>query len=128
LKFQQVVKSVVKVTMKVLITGGAGLIGLKLTNEFVAQGRQVKWLDILDPQIHYQQPNFAELAGGSLELVIEDVSDRSLWLKSTKNIDTIYHFAAQTGTGQSTYRLELVRLDGSGYTKFLVEPSREELI
>jgi dTDP-L-rhamnose 4-epimerase len=103
--------------MKVLITGGAGFIGRKLTKELVAQGRQVKWLDILDPQIHGQQPNFAELVGGSVELVIGDVSDRSMWLKSIEDVDTIYHFAAQTGTGQSMYRVAYytdVNVGGTG--------------
>jgi dTDP-L-rhamnose 4-epimerase len=59
-----------KVAMKVLITGGAGFIGRKLTKELVAQGRQVKWLDVLDPQIHGQQPDFFELADGAVELVM----------------------------------------------------------
>jgi dTDP-L-rhamnose 4-epimerase len=103
--------------MKVLITGGAGFIGRKLTKELVAQGRQVKWLDVLDPQIHGQQPDFFELAGGAVELVIGDVSDRSMWLESIEDVDTIYHFAAQTGTGQSMYRVAYytdVNVGGTG--------------
>jgi dTDP-L-rhamnose 4-epimerase len=111
--------------MKVLITGGAGFIGRKLTKELVAQGRKVRWLDVLDPQIHGNQPDFAELADGSVELIVGDVCDResspeknrSAWLKAIEGVDTIYHFAAQTGTGQSMYRVAYytdVNVGGTG--------------
>jgi dTDP-L-rhamnose 4-epimerase len=103
--------------MKVLITGGAGFIGRKLTKELVAQRRQVKWLDVLDPQIHGQQPDFVELTGGDVEIVVGDVCDRAAWLKSIEEVDTIYHFAAQTGTGQSMYKVAYytdVNVGGTG--------------
>lgn len=103
--------------MKVLITGGAGFIGRKLTKELMSQGRRVKWLDVLDPQIHGHQPDFGEMADSSVELVVGDVSDRAVWLESIKDVDTIYHFAAQTGTGQSMYRVAYytdVNVGGTG--------------
>jgi dTDP-L-rhamnose 4-epimerase len=103
--------------MKVLITGGAGFIGRKLTRELVVLGRSVRWLDVLDPQIHGDKPNFVELNCGDVELVVGDVCDRSAWLKSIEDVDTIYHFAAQTGTGQSMYRVAYytdVNVGGTG--------------
>jgi dTDP-L-rhamnose 4-epimerase len=103
--------------MKVLITGGAGFIGRKLTKELVGLGRQVKWLDVLDSQIHGDNPSFLELNSSDVELVVGDVCDRAAWLKSIEDVDTIYHFAAQTGTGQSMYKVAYytdVNVGGTG--------------
>jgi dTDP-L-rhamnose 4-epimerase len=103
--------------MRALITGGAGFIGRKLSKKLVLAGYQVRWLDILDPQIHGESPVFPELEGEMIDLFVGDVCDRDAWLQSIEGIDIIFHLAAQTGTGQSMYRVAYytnVNVGGTG--------------
>lgn len=93
-------------SLKILITGGAGFIGRHLTELLHDRSHQVAWLDSLDPQIHGEQtdPN-SILPHDRIELVTGNVCDRSAWLKAISGVDAIVHFAAQTGTGQSMYQI-----------------------
>jgi dTDP-L-rhamnose 4-epimerase len=103
--------------MRALITGGAGFIGRKLTQKLMSEGHKVVWLDILDPQIHGKNPAFPELKNNLVDFVMGDVRDRTSWLKSIRDVDAIFHLAAQTGTGQSMYQVAYytdVNVGGTG--------------
>src|ERR1700761_6645788 len=93
---------------KVLITGGLGFIGLQLARTLVRRGLKVRLLDNLSPQIHGAGSHPALgglLRESSVEVVRGDVCRRRDWLLALRDISSVVHLAAETGTGQSMYRI-----------------------
>lgn len=88
----------------ILITGGAGFIGLHLTRLALAGGHHVRILDNLSPQIHGENAAFVPPAGA--QFVRGDVTIRSDLEGALEGIDTVVHLAAETGTGQSMYEID----------------------
>jgi dTDP-L-rhamnose 4-epimerase len=89
---------------RILITGGAGFIGTHLAQRAIDGGHQVRILDNLSPQIHglnadYQPPSGTEFLRG-------DVTARDNVEHALRDVDTVVHLAAETGTGQSMYEIE----------------------
>jgi len=94
------------VTDLFLITGGAGFIGQKLTENLLARGARVRILDSLSPQIHglgALVPAWAERNG--IEFIHGSVTERSDWLNALDGATAVAHLAAETGTGQSMYEI-----------------------
>ncbi len=94
--------------MKVLITGGAGFIGSHLADLLLTQGHAVRAYDNLDPQVHGQAKSQADRPAyldDRVELVRQDVRDRSALLEALDGIDALFHFAANVGVGQSQYEI-----------------------
>jgi dTDP-L-rhamnose 4-epimerase len=92
--------------MKIAISGGAGFIGRHLTNLLLTNEHQLIWLDSLDAQIHGEiVDSKSYIDDARIKLVVGNVCDRSAWLRAIDGVDAIVHFAAQTGTGQSMYRV-----------------------
>jgi dTDP-L-rhamnose 4-epimerase len=92
----------------VLITGGAGFIGSRLTQRLHAAGHRVRVLDVLAPQIHGDRPLESPLLAlirGKAEFIHGSVTDADALARSLEGIDTVVHFAAETGTGQSMYAI-----------------------
>ncbi len=87
---------------RVLITGGAGFIGSKLAWQLYREGESVVVLDNLLPQVHGDnpQPNLPDC-----ETIWADVRDRHELERAMKGVDVVYHFAAETGVGQSQYEI-----------------------
>ncbi len=93
---------------RVLITGGLGFIGLALARTLVRRGVAVRLLDNLSPQIHgvVPQPELGTLLEERhLEVVRGDVSRRQDWVSALSDVTSVVHLAAETGTGQSMYRI-----------------------
>lgn len=88
---------------RVLITGGAGFIGLHLANTLLKKGYKVRILDNLDPQVHPDKSpkNIPHAA----EFILGDVTDREILRETLKKVDTVFHLAALTGVGQSMYQV-----------------------
>jgi dTDP-L-rhamnose 4-epimerase len=91
--------------MNVLITGGAGFIGSHLADRLLAEGHTVRALDNLDAQVHSEGERPAYL-DPEVELVVGDVRDRDAVGAALEGIDTVVHFAAAVGVGQSMYEIE----------------------
>ncbi len=91
--------------MRILITGGAGFIGSNLAKKLIESNHYVRILDNFSMQIHGGNQSLDhELSG--VDLLIGDVRDKSAIAKSLEGIDTVVHLAAETGTGQSMYKIE----------------------
>lgn len=86
----------------VLVTGGAGFIGVALSNKLAEKADRWVVFDSLHPQVHKDSLPPAELHPQA-ELVVGDVTDAAAWdtLLATVKPDTIIHLAAETGTAQS---------------------------
>lgn len=90
----------------ILITGGAGFIGRKLTDNLRARGHRVRILDTLSPQIHgpdAQVPEWALVDG--VEFLRGSVTSREDWQHALEGVSAVAHLAAETGTGQSMYEI-----------------------
>ncbi len=88
----------------ILITGGAGFIGTRLTALALAQCHRVRVLDNLSPQIHASPDEFQVQEGA--EFIRGDVNVRTDVERALEGVDTIIHLAAETGTGQSMYEID----------------------
>jgi GDP-D-mannose 3',5'-epimerase len=73
---------------KVLVTGAGGFIGHHLVKYLVAHGHVVRGVDIKAPE--YQSTD-------AHDFVIADLRDYAECLKATKNVDEVYHLAADMG-------------------------------
>lgn len=88
----------------VLITGGAGFIGRRLSHALVEEGRRVRVLDALIPQAH---PSGAPSdLTAEARLTVADIRDKAALLKTLKGVDAVVHLAAEVGVGQSMYAIE----------------------
>lgn len=96
--------------MKVLITGGAGFIGSKLSLELKKRGYEVTVLDNLSSQVHGKYPEMTSLLYKSImdevTFIKGDVTKTQDWKRAIKDQDVIVHLASETGTGQSMYQIE----------------------
>ena len=93
----------------ILITGGSGFIGSRLSNYLTARGNKVRVLDNLSPQIHGRIPESSPLLLSLLhdvEFMRGSVTNRDDLIKALQDIDTVVHFAAETGTGQSMHAIQ----------------------
>lgn len=92
----------------VLITGGAGFIGSNLALVLLNRGHSVRILDNLSPQIHgvdaLQSPLYQSIKD-KVDFIRGDVTNESDLILALKDVDTVVHLAAETGTGQSMYAI-----------------------
>lgn len=92
----------------ILITGGAGFIGSNLSLKLIERGYHVTVLDNLSPQIHGPDPDQSPLYQAirhKVKFVKGTVTSREDWLEALQGMDAVIHFAAETGTGQSMYKI-----------------------
>lgn len=94
----------------ILITGGAGFIGSNLALKLIDLGYSVTVLDNLSVQIHGENPELDSPLYrsilGKVNFIKGDITNRVEVEKAIKNQEAIFHFAAETGTGQSMYEIE----------------------
>lgn len=95
----------------ILITGGAGFIGSNLALKLIEKGYQVTVIDNLSPQIHGDHPETTSPLYLSIkdkvQFIYGTVTSRTDMERALKNQDAVIHYAAETGTGQSMYCIEL---------------------
>lgn len=116
--------------MKVLVTGGAGFIGIRTVRRLLADGHQVTILDNFSPQIHGADAGLPVDVAAHVELIQADIRDARSVSKAVRQQNAIIHLAAETGTGQSMYevvRYEEVNIGGTAVLLQAVsdDPKRE---
>ena len=80
--------------MKFLITGGAGFIGVALSNRLASQGHEVIALDDCstgDPSQFTENVNFVQ----------GNISDKTLLWTLLKDVDCVFHLAARVSVPES---------------------------
>lgn len=110
---------------KVLITGGAGFIGSNIAQKLIEKGYDVVVLDSLSEQIHganpeYNSPLYQSIKG-KVKFFKGDVNNRVDWEKSLVDVDYVIHLAAETGTGQSMYKIKKYVDSNIGGTALLLD-------
>src|SRR4051812_47658879 len=78
---------------RILITGGAGLVGSHITDQLVAE--QPAEIRILDNFVRGRRQNLQwAVANGPVRLIEGDIRDRDLVEESMRGIDLVFHQAA----------------------------------
>lgn len=95
----------------ILITGGAGFIGSEIVSQLYKKGGwEILVLDNLTEQIHGGNPENSYLyqkIKDKCKFVQGSVTDINIVLPLVEKADYIVHLAAETGTGQSMYQINL---------------------
>lgn len=91
--------------MRILVTGGLGFIGVKLARRLADADHEVVLFDSLTAQVHGPLPQLASLDLGDFEVVRADIRDADALAAQVRTADAVVHLAAETGTGQSMYRI-----------------------
>jgi len=89
---------------RVLVTGGAGFIGSHVAHELLRAGYSVRVYDNLSPQVHPAGAR-PEYLSQDVELVVGDIRDPDGIGKALTGVDSVVHFAAAVGVGQSMYEI-----------------------
>ena len=106
---------------RVLITGGAGFIGSRVARRLLKAGYEVSILDIFNPQIHGHNTELPADLRDSVQLFRGDVRDAGLCASALEGQHVLVHLAAETGTGQSMYRVRHYTDVNIGGTSILME-------
>ena len=78
--------------MKILVTGGAGFIGSHIVDRLVDEGYKVRVVDNLSSG---RTENLRRhIDSNAIELLIGDLKDPQIALRSVENVDAVFHFAA----------------------------------
>jgi dTDP-L-rhamnose 4-epimerase len=89
---------------RILITGGAGFIGSHVARRLLARGHEVRVLDSLSDQVHAdgERPAYLE---PEVDLIVGDVRDAGALERALDGVESVVHFAARVGVGQSMYEI-----------------------
>lgn len=94
----------------ILITGGAGFIGVNLVNALIEKGYSITVLDSLLQQVHGENPAENSVLYNSIKNKVQFIhgciTNEQLLKEAIQKANIIVHFAAETGTGQSMYEIE----------------------
>lgn len=91
--------------MRILIVGGAGFIGAHLSARLATRGDEVTVLDALLPQVHGPKAKFPPALRRVARCVHGDARQPVHLRAALKGQELVYWLAAETGTGQSMYRV-----------------------
>jgi dTDP-L-rhamnose 4-epimerase len=106
---------------KVLITGGAGFVGSHLADELLEAGYAVRVLDNLTPQVHGTRASRPSYLAREVEFIRGDVRDGEAMTRALEGVDSVFHFAAVVGVGQSMYEIANYTDNNSQGTAVLLE-------
>jgi dTDP-L-rhamnose 4-epimerase len=107
----------------ILITGGAGFIGLAVARLAAESGYPVLLFDNLSPQIHGAIPDLSRLQqvrNPRIEMFRGDVLKPADWALALEKAGAVIHLAAETGTAQSMYEISRYTETNVGGTALLL--------
>jgi dTDP-L-rhamnose 4-epimerase len=90
---------------KILITGGAGFIGSHLAHSLADAGHEVRIFDKFSTQVHGATHARKKALSTDFEVIEGDMRSAGHVYEALKDIDVVYHFAAEVGVGQSMYEI-----------------------
>lgn len=90
----------------VLVTGGAGFIGSHVANLLADSGTRVRVIDVLEVQVHGDEPGFPAHLHADVERVEGDIRDPVALSAALEGVTHVCHLAAAVGVGQSMYEIE----------------------
>src|SRR5262245_16086560 len=94
-----------RMSSRILVTGGAGFVGSHLADELLSRGYRVRALDSLCSQVHGGNAKRPSYLDARVELVVCDVRDSEIVESALSGTDAVDHLAAAVGVGQSMYRI-----------------------
>ncbi|HEX3348160.1 MAG TPA: SDR family NAD(P)-dependent oxidoreductase [Acetobacteraceae bacterium] len=92
-------------SIRVLVTGGAGFIGCHVARALLQRGDKVRVLDNLLEQVHPPNAQRNPVLD-DVEFVEGDVRDETSVARALIGVDKVVHLAAEVGVGQSMYRID----------------------
>ncbi|MEO9461756.1 MAG: NAD-dependent epimerase/dehydratase family protein [Marinomonas sp.] len=94
--------------MRILITGGLGFIGRALCKQFLDEGgHELILIDPLSEQVHGKDTDYSDITDlPNVTHIAASICDAGVLHDAMYGVDLVYHFAAETGTGQSMYQIE----------------------
>jgi dTDP-L-rhamnose 4-epimerase len=95
--------------VNVLVTGGAGFIGIHIVRRLLHEGCSVTILDNFNAQVHGDVRALPSDLAPHVDLQVGDVRDETAVARALRGQEAIVHLAAETGTGQSMY--EVIRYE-----------------
>ena len=92
-------------SQRMLLVGGAGFIGTHLARRLAREGHEITVVDALLAQVHGTHAKFSSELRAIANCVKADVRRPAALRRMLHEHDVIYWLAAETGTGQSMYRV-----------------------
>jgi dTDP-L-rhamnose 4-epimerase len=106
----------------ILVTGGAGFIGSHIVDLLVAEGHEVRVLDVLLPSAHGDS---SVQVNPEAEFILGDVTDPATVAEALRGVDAVCHQAAMVGLGADIHDLPAyVRHNDLGTAVLLGELAR----
>src|SRR4029453_3623930 len=97
--------------MRVLVTGGAGLIGSHVVDALLARGHEVTILDNLEPEVHLEgRPDWVPSAARFVE---GDLADGTVLDDALVGCDAVIHQAVYGGFSDQFSRMADVNCTGT---------------
>ncbi len=90
----------------ILITGGAGFMGIHLCNELISHGYKVTVLDNLSPHVHGLDAERPDRIHKDVGLIIGDIRDVFTVEPLVKKADAVVHLAAIGSDGKSMDQIQ----------------------
>lgn len=106
----------------VLVTGGAGYIGVPLCEELLSRGNRVRVLDVL---LHEQSAMVDRLRGAGAELIEGDIRDGPARQRAVQGADAVVHLAAIVGDPACARDPDAAREVNVGGSAGLVQDARD---
>jgi len=102
---------------KVIVTGGAGFIGSHLVDKLIEKGSEVIVYDNFDEYYANKENNISHnLSNPNFTLVKADILDIDVLSKTIKDVDVVFHLAAQPGVRfsfENPIRTNIVNTNGT---------------